>query len=561
MIVLVPRVFSYVVVMNEAFKQDGLDLVSLDETEKNIKNALDANLKAIEESVRKLQGASSAAIDNRLVWIAQEIRTIDIAVNRSFLKVRLGLPGVDVDVLKAKILGQLRKPILEQERSFLEALLAYKANQENHKVTLQNAKDDLEQRRQVHLAAYQALQQNNQSQNILINNDGFRTYLIPFTPSYNALQWLKSQNLVLYQRNSAAAQEYNQQRQVVALIAAPRKLKSFKLNRPDVESALAPLKAERDRLKQALRDNWLGRWFAAARDDMWKALPWAISIVAGIVFMPIAIKAVFYFVLAPIATRSSAVALLPQSRGEMNTVESAGVAREAPGSSTSREVLIDASHELLVHPEYLQSSPHISTNETKWLLSRRYWLASIAAGLYAVTRMRSDTATTVVLSATRDPLSEVGTLEIPVGSAFALQPRNLIGVLQRRDQPLRISSHWRAWSLHAWLTLQLRYLVFHGPVTLIVKGCRGVRIERAEKGRSVNQAATIGFSANLAYSSRRSETFVGYLSGKLPLLNDSFSGASGYYVYQEMPHGEGRQGVIGRGLEGVTDALMKIVGI
>lgn len=103
--------------------------------------------------------------------------------------------------------------------------------------------------------------------------------------------------------------------------------------------------------------------------------------------------------------------------------------------------------------------------------------------------------------------------------------------------------------------------MFHGPVTLIVKGCRGVRIERADEGCSINQAATIGFSANVGYASRCSETFFGYLSGKQPLLHDSFAGADGKYVYQEMPHAFGRVGMTGRGLEGVTDALLKVFGI
>ena len=120
-----------------------------------------------------------------------------------------------------------------------------------------------------------------------------------------------------------------------------------------------------------------------------------------------------------------------------------------------------------------------------------------------------------MISATADPLSEVGVLALPAGCAIVLQPRSLVGVLQPRDRPLRITSHWRLGTLHGWLSLQLRYLVFHGPATLIVKGCRGVRIERAGDGRRINQAATLGFSANLRYSTTRAATFFPYLPGNL----------------------------------------------
>ena len=48
-------------------------------------------------------------------------------------------------------------------------------------------------------------------------------------------------------------------------------------------------------------------------------------------------------------------------------------------------------------------------------------------------------------------------------------------MLKPAGAPANITRHWRLASLHAWLTLQLRYLVFHGPCQLLLKGCRGVR--------------------------------------------------------------------------------------
>jgi hypothetical protein len=41
----------------------------------------------------------------------------------------------------------------------------------------------------------------------------------------------------------------------------------------------------------------------------------------------------------------------------------------------------------------------------------------------------------------------------------------LIGIILPQDQPVAISSHCRLVSLHAWLTLQLRFIVFGGPAT------------------------------------------------------------------------------------------------
>jgi hypothetical protein len=70
----------------------------------------------------------------------------------------------------------------------------------------------------------------------------------------------------------------------------------------------------------------------------------------------------------------------------------------------------------------------------------------------------------------------------------------------------------------------------------------------------------MGFSANLQYASTRCETLFGYLSGQKPLLNDSFAGGSGHYIYKVMPS-QRRGSFFGRGLEGLLDAVLKPLGI
>jgi len=71
----------------------------------------------------------------------------------------------------------------------------------------------------------------------------------------------------------------------------------------------------------------------------------------------------------------------------------------------------------------------------------------------------------------------------------------------------------------------------------------------------------MGFSANLLYSTTRTETFFPYLMGEQELFVDSFDGGDGYYIYEEMPNYGKKSGIIGRGLEGFTDSLLKVFGI
>jgi uncharacterized protein (AIM24 family) len=180
--------------------------------------------------------------------------------------------------------------------------------------------------------------------------------------------------------------------------------------------------------------------------------------------------------------------------------------------------------------------------------------------MVVLTRIRATGPEPVVVSSTTDPFSEVGLIRLSEGAALVLQPRNLIGMVQAIDRPIRIRRRW-LFSLAALITLQFRYLIFEGPGQLIIQGRRGIRVEQAGRGRSIDQRATIGFSPNLDYSPRRSETFGAYLMGMRGLFNDNFSGSPGFYVYEEMPNFGRKSGITGRGLEGLTDGLLKVFGI
>jgi hypothetical protein len=115
--------------------------------------------------------------------------------------------------------------------------------------------------------------------------------------------------------------------------------------------------------------------------------------------------------------------------------------------------------------------------------------------------------------------------------------------------------------LGSWLTLQLRYIVFHGPVKVIVAGVKGVEVDKADDASSINQAATLGFSANLRYGVSRCETFYAYLSGKKELFNDRFSGGPGYYVHEVHPRPDRKTVLPGRGIEGLLNSILKVFGI
>ncbi|SFR77855.1 hypothetical protein [Sphingomonas jatrophae] len=302
---------------------------------------------------------------------------------------------------------------------------------------------------------------------------------------------------------------------------------------------------------KALSDNLLQRASAWAETNRLRSVAvQAAGAFLLIVATPYLIRLFCFFVVAPLAARRPAIRLM--ERGASITL---------PGpSAPSVGVRLATGEELMVRQDYLQTSSHAGTKRTRWLLDPRHPLTSLAAGLAFLTRIRGDGELTTV-SAVRDPFAEVLLLDLPAGAALVLHPRALAAVAQPIDQPLRVETRWRLGSLHAWLTLQLRYVLFHGPVRLVVKGGRGVRVEQAEAGRVFGQEQLVGFSADLAYSVTRAETFWPYFLGREPLLKDRVAAGGGILVAEEAPLAGRRGGEVRHGIEGLIDAVLTMFGL
>jgi predicted nucleic acid-binding Zn-ribbon protein len=329
-----------------------------------------------------------------------------------------------------------------------------------------------------------------------------------------------------------------------------KQIGNFKVNAAQNFNALSNLKNQREHLNEKANSHWLQPIII---EPLRKVAPVALWIVVGLVLVPIGLKSILYFVLAPLAARQCPIRLSNKASG--HTVVN------APSSSVSVKLDIHPDDELLVLPEYLQ------TNSADCQISARLWLpscgflSSYAAGMHNLSEVRCSKTTAVTISAGHDSLNELTIIDVPAGSALCLRPSHLVGIIHKTSNHIEISRHWRLTSLQAWLTLQLRYLVFHGPLQLVVKGCRGVVVRDATDEGAVSQQLTMGFSANLDYGVRRTETFLAHLSGKKELLRDHFSGPQGIYIFEEVAHPNKRSGITGKGFEGFADAVLKVFGV
>lgn len=535
------------------FESVPVELETLGHSKQELEDYLRSIEREMSERITTLEKASLDKLKSRVEAIEKEIqenKSLQAKYGSGF-SLFSGLPigkGL-VDHLKRDV----KIKVLEQERDILKHLGSIAEALRKRKAAVA----ELEKRRQGHVAAYAKLEQIQRELAQARKEAPWKIRIIIWSAEYKHYQDLKDADQQQRLNNDRAYDSYERQRKLVETITVPE-LRRFEIPKDQIDHAVRPLYVRIEELEERYRNNWVRK----ASGPAIEVVPAALLILLSIILLPIAIKVFLYFIVAPWAAGRPPIRLLPSASGSILSPSVEGTAGNGRGkmSAVSQPIVLGENQELLIQPEYLQSTSLQARKRTKWLLNASIPFTSLASGMFMLTRVGPVGSEPVVISATKDPLSEVGVIDLADGAAFVCQPRSLAGVIQDRSNPMRITRHWRLGSLQSWLTLQLRFLVFHGPGQLVMKGCRGIRIESAGTGRLINQAATLGFSANLDYANTRCETFVSYWTGKEDLFNDLFTGKSGVYVYEEMPDLKRTTGV-GRHLEGFTDAILKVFGV
>lgn len=510
-----------------------------------------------EEMTGRVKRMSKAGVQQ----LDGEIRILEADIERLHRKqegisVGTGIfkrPGGVVEELQRKAALGVEIEIRSQTRAYLVALRTHLVLLGDRQVELEK----LERLRLEHVRIYTAIQSAEQ-QLSKIEVDAGVLGKIPFTRKHQQVGQLTAELKELKVANHRAHQDYRAQKQLLARLPLPAALNEFRINEQRLAQASAPLQKRLMEAEQWAEKNLLWHSYQTVRP----VLPLALFVLVSWWLVPVAIRALFYYVLAPFAASRPAIVIRRST-----STGAAAYAKQRSGhdssliSAVSRTISLAPECEMLIRPDYCQSQPVGVQASTILLFDWGRWLTSIAAHLWLLKRLRTAQSADIVVSSTSDALDEVALLEIGSGEAFVLQPRGLIGMMYPIGHRPKIRSHWRLGTLHAWLTLQLRYLAFEGPVTLVVKGCRGVRLEKAASDRTISQDATLGFSANAQYSTVRAEPFVPYLRGRQSLLQDKFGGQDAYYLYEEVPRNVRPDGQKHNPLEVLLDACLKAFGI
>ena len=359
----------------------------------------------------------------------------------------------------------------------------------------------------------------------------------------------------------AKAKEVIGQRQAIEDAAGGHELK-LNEQREGVLERLTEAEEERDRVKSEA-ERWEGRvaksqdFLKAAFEKVGKPLIW-LSL--SIIFVPVLAKIALYYFWAPLLSFGLPVSLRTKERAPIRVTKTA----------VAQQIVLETGESATIQHKFYQASDEDLIKKTKFVFSWKYPFSCLAAGLFLLTRVTNrvpGAQRRLTLSSQSEAEIEMAVVEVPEGGAIVCRPSFLAALIQSSgDEEPRVRSHWRFFSLHAWITLQFRYFEFRGPVKLVIWAYRGVRAERltaenVQEGneRRTNQLATIGFSPSLSYRSRRSETFISYLRDQNPLFDDLFSG-QGVFLCQQVSRAEHHRQA-GNFWAKIWNGLTKIIGL
>jgi hypothetical protein len=314
----------------------------------------------------------------------------------------------------------------------------------------------------------------------------------------------------------------------------------------NIETKRALLRSHTEELETWLGKNWLEQSMSLVKHQLLYAL-WTLL---AAILTPLLVRATMW-VSAKAGRHLGSISIFPDSDPNILVSE----------SSTNCTIDLTVGEELLVHPDYPLSKSDGLQSTTQAILDRTKLLVSLASGMYYLTRVVTQTAGTAVLSVPQnDPLSRLSIVELPENSSLVLRPRYLVGVVQTTDRPLKITSHYRFFSSASWLAMQFRYIVFHGPGKVILKGGQGVIAEPVESSLESNRHLTIGYSSNLAYSVIRRSDFWPFVFGHVFLGGERFAGQKGIVLSSATPSSVNNVRSSQAGLPIWLDALMKPLG-
>jgi hypothetical protein len=280
----------------------------------------------------------------------------------------------------------------------------------------------------------------------------------------------------------------------------------------------------------------------------WQSVRFTLLGIAVLVLaLPYLQRVLNYFVLMPLVSRLGASLRLSETNAGTVTIGTA---------QRSLALKLGTGEHASVRSEYARPVKGPVNSRLLYRLSAPF--ISYAAGLRLLTHVPAnrDEPVELTLAAPEDPNAYLMRLDLESHPGFVIHPRHLVGVVG----DLALETRWRLFSVHAWATWQLRYILFSGTGSLVVEGLGDVVATTPGESAptKIEQKLVVGFDSRLFCTATRTEVFWPYLFGKTPLVDDGFRG-KGPFLWQKSNTTRSRNPVA-RSFDALFSALGKLLG-
>lgn len=287
-------------------------------------------------------------------------------------------------------------------------------------------------------------------------------------------------------------------------------------------------------------------FFAELRTAWTGFKPWIFYLLIPILFGNAIYSSLMFWGVAPVASQQRPLqfARIPTTSLKCLEAQKTYDVRLLPGES------------LWTRMAWLSQHGGASKETSPWWQWKALGI-SFASGMVPCTKVTNPTDQPVrtALTSTQAEI-EIAEIALDDQAEIVLHPRHIVAI----RGPIQAEARWRLFHLHAWLTGQIRYLIFRGPGSLYVAAPRGVdsfQVETPNRQR-ISQSLVVGFDTKLSYSVDRTETFWPYYRGVSSLFDDCFEGEG--TVLRQHALETGHKSVLERSFGFFFSALGKLLG-
>lgn len=321
---------------------------------------------------------------------------------------------------------------------------------------------------------------------------------------------------------------------------AQRAVDEVEAKQAEVAARIEAARAEEAELRAA-QESGVG-WVVHRWSQVWK---WLVGIALVVIVLPPLLRTASYWLLMPVVKRVHKPIRLSSEQGS----------GDLDVGPALRTLPVDLAPGVVLSARSEHVRPVRGHVRSRLLYDWSSPFISFAAGLYGLSRITGDDeGTEATLAVPDDPDAYLMRIDFTDHPGVVMHPRHVVGVIGTPE----LTTRWR-WGIQAFATWQVRYILFGGTGSLIVRGSGDVVATRpGDRSTRMEQHLMMGFDSRLTVGVNRTEVFLPYLWGRTPLVDDEFTGD--HPIFWQKSSSEGPSNPLAKAFNAVFSSLGKLLG-